>query len=213
MTDLLPPWPLFAAFLAASVLLAITPGPAVAYIVTRSLTQGREAGLVSVGAVAVGNLGNALATSVGLAALFAASAMAFTVVKYAGAAYLVYLGVQMFRGNADEEMPATPGNILRSRVFRDGLLVALFNPKTTMFYAAFLPQFLGGNVSPLVQSITLSFLFVMIAAITDGAYALAAGAIAPCLRRTGVPRAGRYLGGGMYVTLGILAAGFARRQA
>ncbi|MEF8716028.1 MAG: LysE family transporter, partial [Accumulibacter sp.] len=91
MTDLFPPWPILSAFLFASLVLAITPGPGVLYIVTRSLVQGRRSGLVSVAGVALGNLGNALAASVGLAALFAASSLAFAVVKYAGALYLFYL--------------------------------------------------------------------------------------------------------------------------
>ncbi|MEF8749382.1 MAG: LysE family translocator [Candidatus Accumulibacter propinquus] len=97
MTSLFPPWPLFSAFVLASLVLAVTPGPGVFYIVTRSIVQGRRSGLVSVAGVALGNLGNALAASVGLAALFAVSSLAFTIVKYAGALYLVYLGVQMLR--------------------------------------------------------------------------------------------------------------------
>jgi threonine/homoserine/homoserine lactone efflux protein len=97
MTNLFPPWPLFSAFVLASLVLAVTPGPGVFYIVTRSIVQGRRSGLVSVAGVALGNLGNALAASVGLAALFAVSSLAFTTVKYAGALYLAYLGVQMLR--------------------------------------------------------------------------------------------------------------------
>jgi threonine/homoserine/homoserine lactone efflux protein len=88
MMDIFPPWPLFSAFLLASFVLAVTPGVSVLYIVTRSLGQGRLFGLASVGGVALGNLGNALATSVGLAALFAVSSLAFSVVKYVGALYL-----------------------------------------------------------------------------------------------------------------------------
>ena len=99
MTDLFPPWPLCSAFLLASFVLAVIPGPGVLYIVTRSLVQGRQSGLVSVAGVALGNLGNALAASVGLAALFAVSSLAFSVVKYAGALYLVYLGAQMLRSS------------------------------------------------------------------------------------------------------------------
>src|SRR5688572_16430492 len=97
MSGLLPPWPLYVGFVAASFVLAITPGPAVLYIVTRSLVQGRRTGLASVAGVALGNLGNAIAASIGLAAIFAVSALAFTVVKFAGALYLVWLGVQALR--------------------------------------------------------------------------------------------------------------------
>jgi len=206
MTDLFPPWPLFCAFLLASFVLAVTPGPGVLYIVTRSLVQGRRSGLVSVTGVALGNLGNALAASVGLAALFAVSSLAFSVVKYAGALYLVYLGVQMLR-SAPVESPvgvsvATP----LKRVFRDGFVVALLNPKTTVFFAAFLPQFLNPTAPLMFQSMALGLLFVTIAAVTDSSYALAAGVVAPALRRATARRIGRLFGGGVFIGLGVFTA-------
>jgi len=206
MTDLIPPWPLFSAFLVASFVLAVTPGPAVLYIVTRSLVQGRRSGLVSVASVALGNLGNAFAASVGLAALFAVSALAFSVVKYAGAAYLVYLGVRMLR-SVPAETPATvPAAAPLRRVFRDGFVVALLNPKTTIFFAAFLPQFLSPDAAPMFQSMSLGALFVAIAAMTDCLYAFAAGALAPTLRGSGVRRLGRRLGGSVFIGLGVFTA-------
>jgi threonine/homoserine/homoserine lactone efflux protein len=206
MTDLFPPWPLFSAFLVASLVLAVTPGPGVLYILARSLVQGRRFGLASVAGVALGNLGNALAASIGLAALFAISSLAFSVVKYAGALYLVYLGVQMLRADlgAVPAAAATPASV--GRVFRDGFVVALLNPKTTIFFAAFLPQFLGAGASPMVQSMALGALFVAIAAVTDSAYALAAGAVAPALRGSLLRRSGRRLAGGMFIGLGVFAA-------
>jgi threonine/homoserine/homoserine lactone efflux protein len=206
MTDLLPPWPLFSAFLVASLVLAVTPGSGVLYIVTRSLVQGRRSGLVSVAGVALGNLGNAFAASFGLAALFAVSAAAFTVVKYAGALYLVYLGVQMLRAPRIEPAVAGPGGVTSARVFRDGFVVALLNPKTTVFFAAFLPQFLSPGGAPMLQGMALGALFVAIAAVTDSGYALAAGAVAPALRRGGVRRLGRFLGGGVFIGLGVFTA-------
>ncbi|MBU2857487.1 LysE family translocator [Acidithiobacillus ferrooxidans] len=206
MTDLFPPWPLFSAFLLASFVLAVTPGPGVLYIVTRSLVQGRRFGLVSVAGVALGNLGNALAASVGLAALFAVSSIAFSVVKYAGALYLVYLGVQMLCSPPAENSAAVPATASLQRVFRDGFVVALLNPKTTVFFAAFLPQFLSPNAPPMFQSMALGSLFVAIAAVTDSAYALAAGAAAPALRGSVVRRIGRRLGGGVFIGLGVFTA-------
>jgi threonine/homoserine/homoserine lactone efflux protein len=206
MTDLFPTWPLFSAFLLASFVLAVTPGPGVLYIVTRSLVQGRRSGLVSVAGVALGNLGNAFAASVGLAALFAVSSLAFSVVKYAGALYLVYLGVQMLRSSPLENSAAAPAVAPLGRVFRDGFVVALLNPKTTVFFAAFLPQFLNPNAPPMFQSIALGFLFVAIAAATDSAYALAAGAAAPALRGGVARRIGRRLGGGVFIGLGVFTA-------
>ncbi len=129
----LPGWPLLSAFLVASFVLAITPGPGVFYIVTRSLAQGPRHGLASVAGVALGNLGNAIGASIGLAALFAVSSLAFTAVKYAGALYLLYLGIQALRtaGANSEPRLAAPAGL--RRVFRHGFVVALLNPKTTIF--------------------------------------------------------------------------------
>lgn len=206
MTDFLPPWQLFSAFLLASAVLAVTPGPGVLYIVTRSLVQGRRFGLLSVAAVALGNLGNALAASVGLAALFAVSSLAFSVVRYAGALYLVYLGVQMLRSSSAENSAAVPNAVSIERVFRDGLVVALLNPKTTVFFAAFLPQFLSPFAPPMFQTMVLGFLFVAIAAVTDSIYALVAGAAAPVLRGGVAGNFGRRLGGGMFIGLGLFTA-------
>jgi len=192
------------AFLIASVVLAVTPGPGVLYIVIRSLTQGRRSGLASVAGVALGNLGNAVGASIGLAAVFAVSALAFTVVKYLGALYLVYLGVQAIRRpRAEAESPAPPPASL-TRIFRDGFVVALLNPKTAIFFAAFLPQFMSADSPPVVQSLTLGAVFVGIAAVTDTAYAVAAGALAPVLiRARGVRTFGRYLTGSAFISLGV----------
>lgn len=204
---LLPSWPLFSAFLLASVVLAVTPGPGVFYIVTRSLIQGRSSGLISVAGVALGNLGNALAASVGLAALFAVSSSAFMVVKYVGALYLVYLGVKMLREthteiSASMSQAASPG-----RIFRDGFILALFNPKTTIFFAAFLPQFLNADVPPMFQTMMLGALFVAIAAITDSIYAIGASSLAPALARArGSRRIGGFLGGSTFIGLGVFTA-------
>jgi len=201
----LPDWPLLSAFLIASLILAVTPGPGVFYIVARSLAQGRGAGLASVAGVAAGNFGNALAAAVGLAALFAVSSLAFTVVKYAGAAYLVYLGVQMLRQPVVASTDVTPPPA--RHVFRDGFVVALLNPKTTLFFAAFLPQFMNPTAAPLPQSVALGALFVLIAAVTDSLYALAAGALAPVLERLrGRQTLGRRLGGSLFIGLGLFTA-------
>jgi threonine/homoserine/homoserine lactone efflux protein len=207
MNDLLPPWPLLSAFLLASLVLAVTPGPGVFYIVTRSLAQGRRCGLASVAGVALGNIGNALAASIGLAALFAVSSLAFAIVKYAGALYLVYLGIHALRAPQVIPLPVVPVPAPLARVFRDGFIVALLNPKTTLFFAAFLPQFVSAEAAPMVQSLTLGSLLVAIAAVTDSAYAIAAGAIAPLLARArGVCALGRYFTASAFIGLGVFAA-------
>jgi threonine/homoserine/homoserine lactone efflux protein len=194
----------FSAFLIASVILAVTPGPGVLYIVTRSLTQGRRVGLASVAGVALGNLGNAVGAAIGLAAVFAVSALAFTVVKYMGALYLVYLGLQAIRASRPDREVHPPEPATLHRIFRDGFVVALLNPKTAVFFAAFLPQFMSADSPAIVQSLTLGSVFVAIAAVTDTAYALGAGVLAPVLTRARRVRAvGRYLTGGSFIGLGI----------
>jgi len=194
----------FSAFLIASFILAVTPGPGVLYIVTRSLTQGRRLGLASVAGVALGNLGNAVGASIGLAAVFAVSTLAFTVVKYLGAVYLLYLGVQAIRAPRTGDAAVAPAPASLGRIFRDGFVVALLNPKTAVFFAAFLPQFMNTETPAIVQSVTLGSIFVAIAALTDTAYALAAGALAPVLvRARGVRAAGRYLTGGAFIGLAV----------
>jgi threonine/homoserine/homoserine lactone efflux protein len=229
MSDLLPPWPMLSAFFAASFVLAVTPGPGVFYIVTRSLLQGRRVGLASVAGVALGNLGNALGASIGLAALFAVSSLAFLVVKYAGALYLVVLGVRVLRTPAasDQEAKAAASSLARRdegagasasisvtgtrspalRVFRDGFVVALLNPKTAIFFAAFLPQFMGVGSVPVLRSVALGSIFVAIAATTDTMYALTAGVVSPMLARaSGAAAWGRYFTGGAFIGLGVFTA-------
>ena len=207
MNAFFPDTTLLIAFCAASAVLALTPGPAVLYIVARTLGQGRRSGFASVGGVALGNFGNAAGAALGLGALFAWSSTAFTVVKWAGALYLVWLGVQALRRPAATLDGTAPPPDRPARVFRDGFWVALLNPKTALFFAAFLPQFISPAASPVVQSLALGTTFVLIAASSDMAYVLLAGSIAPLLSRArGAARLGRYLSGGTYIGLGVLAA-------
>jgi threonine/homoserine/homoserine lactone efflux protein len=195
-------------FAAAALALAITPGPAVLYIVTRSLSQGRAAGVVSCLGVALGGLFHVLAATLGLSAVLATSAVAFGVVKYAGSAYLIWLGVRKLM------TPATPfadqvdddGSLLRT--FREGVVVNVLNPKTALFFLAFLPQFVvpaRGSVP--LQCALLGGLFILIALCTDTAWSLAASGARSWLR--GHPRfvaTERYVTGGVYLTLGVAAA-------
>ena len=201
-----PETPLLLAFVGASLVLALTPGPAVVYIDARTLAQGRACGLASVLGVALGNLVNAVGAAVGLAALFAASSAAFVAVKWAGAAYLIFLGLRMWRAGplpaaGPAQAPAAPVG----RVFRDGFVVALLNPKTTLFFAAFLPQFVAANAQPLLQTIALGALFVAIACCTDLDYVLTAGLVAPLLGRAAAGAAwGQRIAGASFIGLGLL---------
>ncbi len=214
MTDLLPHWPLLSAFVVASVVLAVTPGPGVFYIVARSVLQGRRHGLASVAGVALGNFGNALGAAVGLAALFAISSLAFTIVKYAGALYLIWLGIQALRAPAPHPDAPAPVAAPLGKIFRDGFVVALLNPKTAIFFAAFLPQFMTPAAPHVAQSMALGALFVAIAAVSDTVYALAAGAVGPALKRArGLRGAGRWLTGGAFIGLGLLTAFTGQRNA
>jgi threonine/homoserine/homoserine lactone efflux protein len=195
-----------AAFGLASLVLAATPGPGVLYIVTRTLAQGRRAGFASVAGVALGNFGNALAASLGLAALLALSALAFDIVRWAGAAYLVWLAVQALRASSSGDA-AGPSTAAPRRLIREGFVVALLNPKTALFFAAFLPQFIDAAGSAAAQSIGFGAAFVAIAACTDSAYVLTAGLVAPALaRRAGARAWGRWTSAAIYVGLGAWAA-------
>jgi len=209
------------AFVIASLVLAVTPGPAVIYLLTRTLAHGRRAGFASLAGVALGNFGNALGASLGLAALFAVSAVAFTIVKFGGALYLVYLGIRTLLSQpatSPVERPAAPS---AWPMFRDGFMVALLNPKTALFFAAFLPQFIDPAGSPMLQSMLLGALFVLIAASTDVVYVMVASRMLPALagakpgteplavapvRGRGYARFGRYLSASTFFGLGIYTA-------
>lgn len=208
--NLLPPWPLLSVFLLASFVLAVTPGPGVFYIVARSVAQGRRSGLASVAGVAVGNFGNAVAASFGLAALLAASSLAFSVVKYTGAAYLIYLGIKALRAKSAPRATVSGGDVPLWPIFRDGWVVALLNPKTAIFFTAFLPQFMTPNANgsaALLQALSLSAVFVLMAAATDATYAFLAGLIAPRLSNSkAAGGVARVTAGVSFIALGVFAA-------
>jgi threonine/homoserine/homoserine lactone efflux protein len=199
--------PTFVAFFVASLILAITPGPGVVYIVTQTLSQGRKAGLASVGGIALGNLGNACAASVGLAAVFAASSAAFVVIKLAGAGYLIFLGIRALRTRSTMATAAHTNRASPVKLFRDGFLVALFNPKTALFFAALLPQFINPYAPALGQSLVFGCVFVSIAMCTDTIYVLMASVLISKIRpRAGSPPYGRYLCAATFIGLGLYAA-------
>jgi threonine/homoserine/homoserine lactone efflux protein len=194
--------------LAAVALLAI-PGPAVLYIVVQSAEQGRRAGLASVAGIHVGSLVHVAAATVGLSALIVASAVAFSVVKFAGAAYLLYLGVRkLLERPVVTELGRAPPEPLR-RSFTRGIVVNVLNPKTALFFLAFLPQFVDrGRGDVWSQVLVLGLLFVLLGLVSDSLYALAAGTVGGLIRRRRT--ALRYGSGAVYIGLGALAA-FARR--
>ena len=202
------------AFLLATFVLAVTPGPGVVYIVARTLAQGRAAGLVSVAGVALGNLGNALGAAIGLAALFALSSLAFAIVKYAGAAYLVFLGLKALRRTPGAATPERFEAPRLGRIFRDGVFVALLNPKTALFFAAFLPQFIDPAKSAAGQCAMFGGAFVLIAALTDSTYVMAASLAGSAFAGARRGRtAGRYLTAAAFIGLGLFTATSGTRTA
>jgi threonine/homoserine/homoserine lactone efflux protein len=202
-----------ALFLLAATALAVVPGPAVAYIVTQSIDQGRRAGLVSALGVASGGLVHVAAATVGLSALIASSATAFTLVKLAGAAYLIVVGVRRILSGEGEEPERRALRAPLRRIYRQGAIVNVLNPKTALFFLAFLPQFVDpdrGAVWP--QVALLGIVFVLVAVLSDMTYALVSDAIAGRIRRTGTgAKVRRWLTGGVFIALGITAAA-ARRS-
>jgi threonine/homoserine/homoserine lactone efflux protein len=192
-------------FTGASLALLAIPGPAVIYVVTRSLDQGRRAGIASMLGVETGTFTYALAAAAGLTGLIAASVTAFTVIKYAGAAYLLYLGARKLLQREEPENVVLSG---RSQLFLKGMLVQLLNPKIAIFFVAFLPQFVDSSRGPIApQILVLGTIFTALAVLSDGAYVLLAGAVGGWLR-TGrrAQRSLAALSGGVYIGLGVTAA-------
>lgn len=180
--------------------LLVIPGPSVLYIVTRSVDQGRRAGLVSVAGIHVGTMVHVAAATFGISALVARSATAFTVVKLAGAACLIAVGVvRILRRSPTAEVDATPRSL--RTVFLQGVVVNVLNPKTALFFLAFLPQFVDPDRGPVaLQTAFLGVVFIVLGVLSDGAYALAAGSARRWLR------VDRRVAGTVYVGLGMAAA-------
>lgn len=194
-------------FIFAALALLLVPGPAVLYIIARSASQGRAAGLVSVLAIETANLIQAIAAGLGLSAILLSSALAFDVVKYLGAAYLIFLGIRKLLSTDNGAEEEIKQESLR-QIYWQGVAINILNPKTALFFFAFLPQFVDparGNV--VAQNLLLGMIFVGLAIVTDSLYALVISSFAGTLRgnrrfQTG----GRYFAGLVYVGLGITTA-------
>jgi threonine/homoserine/homoserine lactone efflux protein len=197
-----------AVFAAATLAVLIVPGPSVLYIVTRSVAQGRMAGLLSVLGVHAGSLVHIAAAALGISALLAASATAFTVVKYLGAAYLVWLGVRKLLSRPADGAAAEIRYASRGRLFGEGFVVNVLNPKTAIFFLAFLPQFVDSSRGPVAAQIgVLGVCWLLLGLASDGTYALLSAMLAGRLRRT--RRAGRRMdvaSGLIYIGLGAAVA-------
>ena len=197
-----------AVFVVAALALLIVPGPAVLYIVARSIHQGRRAGLASVLGIHVGTLVHIAAATLGLSALVVSSAVAFTAVKIAGAVYLVGLGLWTLFSRSPETEIALGGERRLRRVFAQGIVVNVLNPKTALFFLAFLPQFVDPDAAyPALQIAFLGLLFALLGLVTDSIWELAAGTAGGVLRRSRrFTTAQRYVTGSVYVGLGVATA-------
>jgi threonine/homoserine/homoserine lactone efflux protein len=194
----------FAVFVPAALVLLAIPGPAVLYIIANSVEGGRRHGLLSVAGVHIGSLVHIVAAVAGLSALIVSSAIAFSTVKYVGAAYLVYVGIRKWLERDDPvEATARPPRS-GSRVFTQGIVVNVLNPKTALFFLAFLPQFIDRDRIVWTQIAVLGLCWVALGLLSDGAYALAGGTIGGFVRRR--RKAVRYGSGGIFVGLGAVAA-------
>jgi len=193
-------------FIAAASVLLIVPGPAVIYIVNRSLDQGKLAGIISVLGIGTGTLIHITAAVLGISAILASSAVAFNILKYAGALYLIYLGIQKFLSKDEPLFDNRYTKIKFSKIFYQGVIVNLLNPKTALFFFAFLPQFVNPKENVTLQILILGFLLILMGLISDGMYALLAGYLGSWIKkRIQLLRAQKYVSGTIYFALGITA--------
>lgn len=196
-------------FAVASLVLVATPGPGVLYVVARSVSQGRRAGLASVLGLGLGDSLHAVAAAVGLSAILASSELAFSVVKYAGAAYLVYLGIKKLLGPSEFTFTSTKtAREPLGAIMRRAIIVAALNPKTAVFFLAFPPQFVdptGGAVW--LQLLILGTITVAIGALSDSTYVLLSSAFGGWLKRSrGFARAEPYVLSTIYCSLAAMTA-------
>ena len=196
-----------AAFAAASLLLLIIPGPAVLYVVNRSVSDGRQAGLAGVAGLSLGNLVHAIAAAVGLSAELATSATAFNTVKWLGAAYLIYVGVRTLMRRPDT-ITTEQGVVSVRRSFTQGVVVNVLNPKVALFFLSFLPQFIHPEAGrPGLQALVLGLVFVSIGFCTDGTYSLVSSHLRHVLLRgKALPFVQRWVAGTVFIGLGVAAA-------
>jgi threonine/homoserine/homoserine lactone efflux protein len=194
-------------FGAASIVLLVIPGPAVTYIVNRSVVDGRPIALAAVAGLELGNFMHVIAATIGLSAVLATSATAFSVVKWLGAGYLIAIGIKTLLTRPDRMSGVTTQTTPR-RAFTQGVIVNTLNPKVALFFLSFLPQFIDPDRGPAwSQSFVLGSLFVVLGLITDGAWAFLASAVrGALLRGKAMPFIRRYVSGSMFVTLGLVAA-------
>jgi threonine/homoserine/homoserine lactone efflux protein len=200
-------WSTLTLFISVASIMVFMPGPNTLYIIARSIQQGRLAGFVSSLGVQVGTMVHMIAAALGISALLVSSAVAFQVVKYAGAAYLIYLGIRTLLSK-DKVEKTNVHRAKLSRVFYQGVVVNVLNPKTALFFFAFLSQFINPTRGAVgIQVALLGSILIFLGTLSDSIYALASGSIGNWLRgNLKFVRAQRYFAGTVYISLGAATA-------
>lgn len=193
-------------FITAATILIIVPGPAVLYIMMKSMEQGYKAGIASVFGVGVGAMVHVVAAAVGVSALLVASATTFSILKYAGAVYLIYLGIRKIIDKAPQVEEHKVDKKSLFNIFYEGVIVNILSPKSAIFFFAFLPQFInperGGTTS---QILFLGLLFFIIALVSDMCYVLLSGKLVKQFKTSAVyPKIQKYASGSIHIALGLL---------
>ena len=197
----------FGLFLAAAILLAITPGPGIFYVLARSIKGGRREGYVSAAGTAVGGLFHVAAAALGISAILAASATAFSVVKFIGAAYLIYLGIRAVLSKAEPlELEGVVSRQSR-RAFYQGIVTEMLNPKTVLFFLAFIPQFVNPRGTVVLEFMLLGSITVCLNSSVDLLVATLAGPLGTQLKRHArLRKAQRLFSGFSLIALGAYVA-------
>lgn len=194
------------AFAVASVALLLIPGPAVIYVLNRSVSDGREVGLAAVAGLELGNFVHVIAATVGLSAILATSATAFNIVKLLGASYLIFVGIRTLLRHP-QQIASDSTSVSLRRSFTQGIIVNTLNPKVALFFLSYLPQFIDADKGAAwSQALVLGSTFVFIGCLTDGMYALTASALrGVLLKGRTLPFVQRYVAGTVFIALGIVA--------
>lgn len=203
----MPTFESLAAFGIASLALLVIPGPAVLYIINRSVADGRSVALAAVAGLEIGNFMHVIAATVGLSAVIATSAAAFSVVKWIGAGYLIYIGIRTL-ATKPQAVSQLNDPMSRRRAFTQGIVVNTFNPKVALFFLSFLPQFIDSDRgSAALQSLVLGSTFVVLGCISDSLFAILASALRGTLMRgKSLPFVQRYVSGSVFIALGAIAS-------
>lgn len=194
------------ALTAASAVLLAIPGPTVILVVSYALSHGRKAATATVAGVALGDFTAMTASLLGLGALLATSAELFHVLRLVGAGYLIYLGIRLWRAPAGIATVAAEHETNRLRIFAHAYAVTALNPKSIVFFVAFLPQFLSPSAPVLGQLVICEVTFLTLATLNATAYALLAGQVRRTIRRPATMRMVNRVGGGMLIGAGLFTA-------